>query len=315
MTTQPDSAKVGSRCDDLRIVVAQTSPHRVDAVKSLAIKSAGRDNFVITQMLRKSPGHGLTEAQARADAYVACVHLDDFSSYDLWCDGRHHSSRPLKPGAIHINDMRHKWHADIRGAFNVVNFYIPQGVLDEIAEEHGAARIEEVTCPIDRGHTDATFTNLALALLPALAQPRQTNNLFAEHAAKTVAVHVAWSYGSSTFQLQRSRGGLAPWQERRAKELLSADLSGNTSVQELASACNLSPSHFSQAFRQTVGAPPHQWLLVQRVERAKQLLLNTKEPLCQIALASGFADQSHFTRVFSKQIKASPAAWRRAQGK
>src|SRR5918995_7229182 len=64
MTTQPDSAKVGSRCDDLRIVVAQTSPHRVDTVKSLAIKSAGRDNFVITQMLRKSPGHGLTEAQA-----------------------------------------------------------------------------------------------------------------------------------------------------------------------------------------------------------------------------------------------------------
>jgi transcriptional regulator GlxA family with amidase domain len=42
-------------------------------------------------------------------------------------------------------------------------------------------------------------------------------------------------------------------------------------------------------------------------------LLNTDQSLCEIALASGFADQSHFTRVFSERIKASPAAWRRAQ--
>jgi AraC family transcriptional regulator len=49
------------------------------------------------------------------------------------------------------------------------------------------------------------------------------------------------------------------------------------------------------------------------VERAKQLLLNTDQSLCEIALTTGFADQSHFTRVFSERIKASPAAWRRAK--
>jgi AraC-like DNA-binding protein len=108
---------------------------------------------------------------------------------------------------------------------------------------------------------------------------------------------------------------LASWQERRAKELLRADLSGDICLQELASACRLSSSHFSQAFKQTVGCPPHQWLLHQRVEQAKNLILNTKLPLCEIALATGFADQSHFTRVFSQRVKASPAAWRRAQGR
>ena len=118
---------------------------------------------------------------------------------------------------------------------------------------------------------------------------------------------------SVQWRFERARGGLAPWQERRAKERLTADLSGNLSLSELARACRLSPSYFSQAFRQTVGSPPHQWLLTQRLERAKQLLLNTDQSLCEIALATGFADQSHFTRVFSVRIKASPAAWRRAQ--
>jgi transcriptional regulator GlxA family with amidase domain len=49
----------------------------------------------------------------------------------------------------------------------------------------------------------------------------------------------------------------------------------------------------------------------QRVELAKHLILNTDEPLCQIALAAGFVDQSHFTRVFSQRVRVSPAAWRR----
>jgi AraC family transcriptional regulator len=47
------------------------------------------------------------------------------------------------------------------------------------------------------------------------------------------------------------------------------------------------------------------------VELAKHLILNTDEPLCQIALAAGFVDQSHFTRVFSQRVRVSPAAWRR----
>jgi AraC family transcriptional regulator len=84
---------------------------------------------------------------------------------------------------------------------------------------------------------------------------------------------------------------------------------------ELASACRLSPSHFSKAFRHTVGCPPHQWLLTQRVERAKHLILNTSQSLSEIALTTGFADQSHLTRVFSQRVKASPAAWRRSQGR
>jgi AraC family transcriptional regulator len=277
--------EVGRKGATTNVVVAQTSTQRVDISRSLTIGS-GADNFAITHMLRKAPGHGMTEPQARVDAYVACVHLD----------------------------KRHVWRADIHCPFNVVNFYIPQSALDQIADEEGD-QVEELHCPIIRAQVDTVFKNLVQALLPAMARPDQANRIFADHAVRAITAHLIRSYGSSRSQPYRDRGGLASWQERRAKELLRADLSGDMSLQELASACRLSSSHFSQAFKQTVGCPPHQWLLHQRVEQAKNLILNTKLPLSEIALATGFADQSHFTRVFSQRVKESPAAWRRAQGR
>jgi AraC-like DNA-binding protein len=80
---------------------------------------------------------------------------------------------------------------------------------------------------------------------------------------------------------------------------------------ELARACKLSPSHFARAFRQTTGQPPHRWLMEQRIEKAKLLLVDTTLSLAQIAQRCGFADQSHFTRVFVQLVQSSPGQWRR----
>src|SRR5262249_24089743 len=128
---------------------------------------------------------------------------------------------------------------------------------------------------------------------------------------RAVILHLARRYGSYGSEPQHLRGGLAPWQGRRAKELLMADLSGDIGLSELAAACGLSPSHFCRAFSHTYGCPPYRWLTTQRVERAKELILNTNRSMSEIALTTGFADQSHFTRVFSSRVGASPAAWRR----
>jgi AraC-like DNA-binding protein len=98
---------------------------------------------------------------------------------------------------------------------------------------------------------------------------------------------------------------------KRACERLDADLRGTVSLQQLAVEFGLSVSHFSRAFRISTGLPPHQWLLRQRVNAAKQLMTARDLSLSEIAISAGFANQSHFTRVFSAQVGASPAAWRR----
>jgi AraC-like DNA-binding protein len=82
-------------------------------------------------------------------------------------------------------------------------------------------------------------------------------------------------------------------------------------LQQIAAEFDLSVSHFSRAFHVSTGLPPHQWLLRQRVKTAKQLLTVRNLPLSDIAISAGFANQSHFTRVFSSMVGSSPGAWRR----
>ena len=104
---------------------------------------------------------------------------------------------------------------------------------------------------------------------------------------------------------------LAPWQIRRAIQLLQAAISAGCSVETLAGACGLSPSHFAHAFKASTGVPPHRWLLLHRVHCAREMIECTNERLSAIALNCGFADQSHLTRAFRSVIGTSPAAWRR----
>jgi AraC family transcriptional regulator len=110
---------------------------------------------------------------------------------------------------------------------------------------------------------------------------------------------------------RRAAKGLAPWQAQRAIHLLVSARSAGCSVEMLADACGLSPSHFAHAFKASTGVPPHRWLLLHRVQRARELMESTKDGLSAIALSCGFSDQSHLTRAFRSVMGSSPAAWRR----
>jgi AraC family transcriptional regulator len=159
---------------------------------------------------------------------------------------------------------------------------------------------------------DATIAGLGGTVLPALSHPQQANRLFVDHISLAVGVHVASTYGGMRPVSGPVRGGLAPWQERRAKEILSANLDGSVPLKEVARECRLSVSHFSRAFRRSMGVAPHNWLLMRRVEVAKEQLRDRRLSLSDVALACGFADQSHLTRVFTGIVGVSPGAWRRA---
>ncbi len=158
--------------------------------------------------------------------------------------------------------------------------------------------------------------HLAQALTPLLAKPRQSTSLFADHVFSAMVAHLAVTYGGVSREdvwpeSPGRRGMLTPLQERRVISRILDDLAGDPSLSELALLCGLSRSHFVRAFKQTTGLPPHRWLLMQRVKRAKTLLHDTERSITEIALDCGFADQSHFTRVFSKIFGISPGAWRR----
>ena len=105
---------------------------------------------------------------------------------------------------------------------------------------------------------------------------------------------------------------LASWQLNRALQLFETNIDRPISVGAVAGAVRLSVSRFSGAFRGSVGEPPGRYLRRCRVKKAQEMMLLTGEPLATIAVECGFADQSHFTRIFSRMVGVSPAAWRRA---
>jgi malate dehydrogenase (oxaloacetate-decarboxylating) len=107
------------------------------------------------------------------------------------------------------------------------------------------------------------------------------------------------------------RGGLAPWQLRRAIDHLTQNLADGVCLSELAEQVGLSQAHFSRQFKISTGLPPHRYKLATRIERAKQLLLHGDLSLKEIALSCGFFDQGHLSKAFRRMAGLSPRAWQR----
>jgi AraC family transcriptional regulator len=107
-------------------------------------------------------------------------------------------------------------------------------------------------------------------------------------------------------------GDLAAWQTKYALEYIERNLGSKITTRQIANCAALSKSHFSRAFRRSLGCSPMAYVTLRRVERAKMMMASTHETLATIALACGFSDQSHFCRCFRRTVGTSPALWRRA---
>ncbi|WP_424138040.1 helix-turn-helix transcriptional regulator [Roseomonas chloroacetimidivorans] len=106
-------------------------------------------------------------------------------------------------------------------------------------------------------------------------------------------------------------GGLARWQIVSIVRYVEANLESQILHKHLAAEVRLSCGYFGRAFKQSFGKSPHSYVMERRIERAKALMLETRAPLCDIALSCGLSDQAHFSRVFRRLTGSTPLAWRR----
>jgi DNA-binding GntR family transcriptional regulator/AraC-like DNA-binding protein len=106
------------------------------------------------------------------------------------------------------------------------------------------------------------------------------------------------------------QGGLAPARLRRVAELVRTKLEDELTLDEMAESAGLSPAHFSQMFRQSMGQSPHQFVVRQRIERAQEMLRAAEARVLDVAVACGFKTQQHFARVFRKMCGSSPTEYR-----
>ncbi|WP_244491144.1 AraC family transcriptional regulator [Paramesorhizobium deserti] len=212
-----------------------------------------------------------------------------------------------------LADLNREHTAIVHTAVDCISFYVSRRAIERFLDEHGLPRVASLRAIQGEALNDTVVENLGNCLLPAFQHPETASQLFVDHVALALLSHLVASYGEREVTIRPASGGLAPWQERRTKEMLLASIDGKIGLDELARGCGLSRSHFARAFKTTTGMSPMRWLLVQRIERAKDLLTNSPLPVDQIAHQCGFADQSHFTRAFFRIVGVTPGAWRRVR--
>jgi AraC family transcriptional regulator len=219
------------------------------------------------------------------------------------------SSGSYPIGGVSAIDLREEPAVLLPNPFDALVLYVTQPALDEVAYAHGARRVEQLDWPL--GHSDPVVYHLGKTLLSSLEQPHHTSKLVVDHVLHALNCHFVCSYGGLRISAPQFRGGLSSLQKRRATELLEANLDGKIALHQVAEACDLSVGHFARAFRQTFRKPPYKWLTERRVDRARDLMTNSRLPLVEIAIQSGFADQSALNRTFKRLHGVAPGIWRR----
>jgi AraC-like DNA-binding protein len=219
------------------------------------------------------------------------------------------SSGSYPIGGVSAIDLQEEPAVLLPNPFDTLVLYVTQAALDEVAYAHRAPRVEQLVWP--QGAFDPVVHHLGLTLLSSLERPHSAPKIFLDHVLQAMNCHFVCSYGGMKISTPQFRGGLSSLQMRRATELLEAHLDGKIGLQQIADACELSVSHFARAFKQSFRRPPYKWLMERRVDKARDLMANSRLPLTDIAIRCGFADQSALNRVFKRIHGVAPGIWRR----
>ncbi len=242
-------------------------------------------------------------------AYAIHVHHKPLSRAEAWIDGKHSFVPPIGDGSICVFDLQMSPIALIREPLDFTRFSITQAALNDLAYERGQSGVTNLRIP-ELGHPDRVIQNLALALISrGELFGQEMDSLFADWIGLAFHSHIVDTYGD-TRHANILRWSIAPWRLRDACEWMMQRLDAPLSIAEVAAQIDMTPGYFARAFRQATGAPPHQWLMRKRIERAKDLLRAPDISLAEIASACGFSDQSHLTRVFGKIEGVAPGRWR-----
>ena len=282
---------------------------RLERAPTLAAPTISGVPIAFTRLRCAHEEHGRAGPVPVENAFAFQLMLQPLRSWELWTHRGRVSLPATSPGDVFLFDLSENPRIELHDPFDMVRFYISQSSLDSLAYERGVRRVGGLRAPLSGTH-DPVMHGLAISLTAVMERPNEAQTLFVEHMALAFHAHVAHAYGG-TSEGRESYGGLAPWQLRRACDTMAAELETNHSIGRLAGECGLSSSHFARAFKETTGLAPHQWLTRRRVQRARELLAQTTMELTDIALACGFVDQSHFSRVFARTEKQSPGRWRR----
>ena len=168
----------------------------------------------------------------------------------------------------------------------------------------------EVELHPHRKFADSRLGALVAAVHAEMVAGFPSGRLFLDSVEQAMAVTLVSGQAVRHRPVRISRGGLGPARLRRIKDLVQAKVEDDLTLDEMAQSVGLSTAHFARMFRKSTGETPHQFVLRQRLERAKTMLRAQDARVLDVAVACGFKTQQHFAQVFRDVCGISPSGYR-----
>lgn len=186
----------------------------------------------------------------------------------------------------------------------VINF--ERSLIEKLADELIGKPIEIIE---QWAAQDTLIRQLGLELRQEFIQgsPR---NLYAQSVVNILSTHLIRNYSTNNLEIKNCDSKISAHKLKQVIDYIHEYLGNNLNLAELAAVAQMSQYRFARAFKNATGFPPHKYLILQRIERAKNLLEGDKLSIAEISYELGFTSQSHFTAAFRKLTGMTPKYYR-----
>ncbi len=199
-----------------------------------------------------------------------------------------------------------RWDSEDR----LLQIRIASRFIEQVATEALAMNPDRLELVPEFRTRDPQIEMLGMLLLTELKQENLGSRLYIESLVNILSVHLLRLYAATKPRLPIYEGGLPQHQLRQVLDYINEHLDRDINLSDLAELLGISQFHFSHLFKQSLGKSPYQYLLQQRIERAKQLLKQTNRSIMDIALECGFSSHSHLSKQFRQLTGITPKAYR-----
>lgn len=228
----------------------------------------------------------------------------------LWrVDGTATKHESFPPGTSWVYGHEGFVWAHIPAPHHCLNVTVKLDRLALIAAENGFGSAVELR-PSYFLEDDRLY-HIASLIRMELLDPDGGDSAYQKMLSDLLAIHLLRHYSDLIAPEDLHRSGLSPSVMRRVQSFVDEQLGSRISLENMAAIANMSTYHFAHAFRDVTGVPPHRYLTQRRIEQARELLRKTRLPVAEIAWRLGYSNQSHFTKLFRREVGVTPSAFRR----
>lgn len=239
-----------------------------------------------------------------------CLHLQTrgAAGFEWWSQGKNAIER-TSPGSMILVAPGTRDRLHWQGRSERLILSIPSSWLRGLEEQSGVRSLSEFSTKW--AFEDPVLKNLMQEMGRQVGEGWPLGGLYADLLAMSLGRQLLLRHAANPVSAQEQKGGLTALKLRRALEYINQHLSEDVKIEEVAREVEQSAFHFAHAFRNSTGYTPYQYLMDQRMARARQLLKSTDLPVQDIASLTGFGSAVNFVRAFRQRVGVTPGEWRK----